>query len=96
MDRRQFADSIEGPDGKVRRRRRRKDVEGSSAESGNTQALGQDSIGEGIRSRDRECPVPKPGGLIGQMMGFEQKQQGKPVEVVVKSLRTTDDKDGTP
>ena len=25
--------------------------------------------------RQRECPVPKPQGLIGQLMGFETKEQ---------------------
>ena len=45
----------------------------------------------------RECPVPKPGGLVGQMMGFEQKEKDRPVEVVVKSFRsrrTANDGDG--
>lgn len=25
--------------------------------------------------RDRECPVPKPGGVIGELMGFNKSQE---------------------
>lgn len=81
VDRRQFADSIEGPDGKVRRRRRR--VENSEGEAMPDVA----ELDDNGRPK-RECPVPKPGGLVGQMMGFEQKEKSKPVEVVVKSFRS--------
>lgn len=76
VDRRQFADS----DGKVRRRRK-KDVEGD----------GEAMVGEvGLDEKGRparECPVPKPGGLVGQIMGFEQREKSGPVEVVVRSFK---------
>lgn len=37
-------------------------------------------------TRQRECPVPKPGGLLGQVMGFERQERERPM-VVVKALR---------
>ena len=36
----------------------------------------------------RECPVPRPGGLVGQIMGFERTEREAPTEVVVKTLKT--------
>ena len=77
VDRRQFADSVEGPDGQPRRRRRRN----ADNETG-------DSAVENATERSpRECPVPKPSGLVGHMMGFEQKTKERPVDVVVRSVR---------
>lgn len=34
----------------------------------------------------RECPVPKPQGFIGQLLGFKNEGQRTGVEVVVKPL----------
>ena len=99
VDRRHFADSIETPDGKLKRRRKRSDVEVRD-ETVEPTVAAQTRDEEG--GRKRECPVPKPGGLVGQMMGFEQKEKEKPVEVVVKSFRSrntasaVDDGDKTP
>lgn len=31
--------------------------------------------------RKRECPVPKPSGLVGQLLGFE-KREGEPLPAV--------------
>jgi cytochrome c oxidase assembly factor 2 len=81
VDRRQFADSTETPDGKVRRRRRKQETYDGEA---STETTGLDSNGR----PKRECPVPKPGGLVGQMMGFEKKEKDRPLEVVVKSFRS--------
>lgn len=75
VDRRQFADSA---DGKVRRRRRNRDDEVEARNEGD-----QDGIGRPAR----ECPVPKPGGLVGQMMGFEQREKERSVQVVVEGLK---------
>lgn len=80
MDRRQFADS----DGKVRRRRKRD-------ENKDDAAIVEDSELDENGRKKRECPVPKPGGLVGQIMGFEHRDKEKPVEVVVRSLRSKDD-----
>jgi cytochrome c oxidase assembly factor 2 len=83
VDRRQFADSIETADGKVKRRRRKQvnsDVEAANEGTG-------DVMDEDGRSK-RECPVPKPGGLVGHIMGFEKKEKDKPIDVVVRSFRS--------
>lgn len=79
VDRRQFADS----DGKVRRRKKQ-NVDGDGT------VVEQSELDENGRPK-RECPVPKPGGLVGQIMGFEQKEKEGPVEVVVRSLRSKED-----
>ncbi|PNS16052.1 hypothetical protein CAC42_4453 [Sphaceloma murrayae] len=34
----------------------------------------------------RECPVPKPRGILGQMLGFREEARGEGMEVVVKPL----------
>ena len=36
------------------------------------------SRSEAPRRARRECPVPKPGGLMGQVMGFTQNRERKP------------------
>ncbi|KAF2671986.1 hypothetical protein BT63DRAFT_468019 [Microthyrium microscopicum] len=58
------------------RRRKRKPQEGET-QSGKT---GERNIQETIP--ERECPVPKPTGLVGQILGFEQKN--KPLAPIVK------------
>jgi hypothetical protein len=47
-----------------------------------------DLVGEAERRR-RECPVPKPGGLVGQILGVGRGDGGgvvKPVVVRVERL----------
>jgi cytochrome c oxidase assembly factor 2 len=86
VDRRQFADSYETPDGKIRRRRKRKDVgEGKGEESG---TLDQANAVAPDGTPPRECPIPKPGGIVGQMMGFKNEERLRPTEVVVQKLST--------
>jgi len=70
VDRRQFTDA----DGKMQRRRRRRVEDTEETETGD----------ETSRS-PRECPVPKPGVVMGQMMGLEQRE--RPVQVVVQDLK---------
>ena len=74
---------METADGKIRRRRRKQENSDGEAEA----ETPGDSLGDNGRPK-RECPVPKPGGLVGQMMGFEQKEREKPLDVVVRSLRS--------
>jgi len=33
-------------------------------------------------SRGRECPVPKPGGLVGQILGFKKDDGGEVPRVI--------------
>lgn len=81
VDRRQFADTVEMPDGTIRRRRRKVPVE----EGVEPEAEVTDTSSTKERPK-RECPVPKPGGLVGQIMGFEEKERVTPAEVIVQSL----------
>jgi cytochrome c oxidase assembly factor 2 len=72
-------------DGTPKRRRRRKCVNTTEIvkESSNEANLveeastdDEDTTGEhmgGKRAR-RECPVPKPGGIVGQILGFKNEQ----------------------
>jgi cytochrome c oxidase assembly factor 2 len=86
VDRRQFADSYETPDGKIRRRRKRKDIEDGKV--GETDAV---EVANAIAVEEipqRECPIPKPGGIVGQMMGFKNEERPKPTEVIVQKLST--------
>lgn len=69
---------MEGLD--VQRKRRRKNAPMDEASP-----TGEDGIAcsvlreEGLSRRPRECPVPKPGGLIGQIMGFRNHDRERPV-----------------
>ena len=79
-----YADGEMAADGTIRRRRRRKPVntdnlakEGSiEVDRPDAASLdGEDSIGEqtsGKRSR-RECPIPKPSGRVGELLGFKNE-----------------------
>lgn len=58
-----------------RRRRRRVQQQGQEAQGGIVQFnnITQEDLAdpEGNRSK-RECPVPKPGGKVGELLGFKQ------------------------
>lgn len=41
------------------------------------------SADEELSTRQRECPVPKPSGVIGSWLGITPTQRQRPVEVVV-------------
>ena len=84
----QFADSeSDAFDADVKRARRRErkrlrqlENEGKSGSEGskvvgesNEGAQDVDTLSHLERGRRRECPVPKPGGLIGEIMGFRKK-----------------------
>jgi cytochrome c oxidase assembly factor 2 len=82
----QFADTIEGPDGQpIRRRRRRKQTTEDSGSEGDA-AEAYDALMSETKKK-RECPVPKPGGIVGQVMGFKEHESQKPSPVVVKELQ---------
>lgn len=85
-DRRQFADSYETPDGKIRRRKR-KDPQNAISEGNVVQGTEQKVATEAISTAEaplaRECPIPKPSGIVGRVMGFKNEERPKPAEVVV-------------
>ncbi|KAI0132258.1 hypothetical protein BJ170DRAFT_238410 [Xylariales sp. AK1849] len=67
-----LADSETTPDG-TRRRRRRKS-ESAEVKDGIAQfeSSGEDFERSSEGTAKRECPVPKPGGAIGELMGFNK------------------------
>lgn len=80
VDRRQFA---EDGSGEPRKRRKRKAPVDAEAETSSD--LPSNDFQD--ITRQRECPVPKPGGLIAQVMGLRQEEKEAPPSVVVRSLR---------
>ena len=70
VDQRRYADS---EDSALRQQRRRRDV-GEDGEKALSPRLA------------RECPVPRPTELVGQVMGTPQREGKGPTAVVVRSL----------
>ncbi|KAI4265597.1 MAG: hypothetical protein L6R38_009301 [Xanthoria sp. 2 TBL-2021] len=88
----QFADYEITEDGK-QRRRRRPSSKGSETENDVPQhhAVTQEQVmteteQEALRKKAHECPVPKPGGRIGEMLGFPKKdeQVSRPPKILVE------------
>lgn len=90
VDRRQYADTMEMPDGTIRRRRKRTlPQEDDDAERTVAQVEVDSEQLASDRRPPRECPVPKPGGLVGQITGLERrkKEREAPSEVMVQEWR---------
>jgi cytochrome c oxidase assembly factor 2 len=76
------------PDGTRRRRKRRKCVEKEGQESLTDGSLVEESsddegtLGSIERLKRGECPIPKPGGIVGEILGFRESSSsskgGKP------------------
>lgn len=58
-------------------------MEGEEAETVTAAHMANEQLMAESKKR-RECPVPKPGGLVGQIMGFREQEREKPAEVLVK------------
>lgn len=76
---------MEGLDVQRKRRRKRHPLDESSPHGEEETACS--GKGKGLGRRPRECPVPKPGGLIGQIMGFKNHDRERPV-VKVESVKS--------
>jgi cytochrome c oxidase assembly factor 2 len=76
VDPRTLADSAD-PTGENRRRRRRRIPEGETSEDNLSEEKRRRQLMEEKLAAKRECPVPKPGGLIGQVLGVhgEDKEE---------------------
>ena len=83
----QYADTIEGPDGQPIKRRRRRKQAAEDADPMSDSAEAYDALMAETK-RKRECPVPKPGGLVGQVMGFKEAENRQPTQVIVKELQS--------
>ena len=87
VDRRQFADSYETADGKIRKRRQRDETTHLNHNQHEDDAVRNAEIGEDGLPK-RECPVPKPSGIVGQILGFRNEERPRPAEIVVNTLET--------
>lgn len=78
-----YADSEKSPDGTKRRRRRKpepavvKDGIAQFESSNDDFERVVTETGPTRARRERECPVPKPGGVIGELMGFTQTKRAE-------------------
>ena len=66
----------------TKRRRRRRPVEGE--EGVETDVLSEEARRKMVEDRmnpRRECPIPKPGGLVGQVLGITGRQDGVTAQV---------------
>lgn len=63
-----YADDGTPQNGKRRRRRKCSDV---GEKENIVEESGDEVEACGIRDSKRECPVPKPGGIVGEMLGFK-------------------------
>ncbi|KAF2838885.1 hypothetical protein M501DRAFT_1004716 [Patellaria atrata CBS 101060] len=102
VDSRAFADGeMPGVDNNRQRKRRRncandegdaEDLSNLSVQSkittmSDSSCSDSDPGGVDIGNRARECPVPKPGGLVGQLLGFKNESRDPPSVVKVEPLR---------
>ncbi|KAE8447663.1 hypothetical protein EG329_010469 [Mollisiaceae sp. DMI_Dod_QoI] len=69
-----YADDGTPQQGKRRRRRKCSDAGGNEVKDSVVEESGDEIEGEGldrVRKSKRECPVPKPGGIVGEILGFK-------------------------
>ncbi|KAF1993315.1 hypothetical protein P154DRAFT_77887 [Amniculicola lignicola CBS 123094] len=88
VDNRAFADSA-NPDAMTGQRRRRRKVSPSEEPTCND-VLNEERMRreDMLRGKKRECPVPKPGGLIGQVLGLKNEGESEgEVEMEVRKAR---------
>lgn len=63
-----YADDGTPQNGKRRRRRKCSDA---GEKENVVEESGDEVEGAGVRGNKRECPLPKPGGIVGEMLGFK-------------------------
>ena len=69
----------------MRRRRKRKQISDETVSEAETAEAYDALMAE--TKKTRECPVPKPGGLLGQVMGFKESEIQKPPQVIVERVQ---------
>jgi len=80
VDPRTYADAGEAESSKPRRRRRK--IESTEPENGET-LLERIALED---KRKRECPVPKPAGLVGQILGFKPIEKTTSQTVIIRPI----------
>jgi cytochrome c oxidase assembly factor 2 len=74
VDPRTLADSADPTRENGRRRRRRLPEDESCNQVMSEERRRQRLLEEKLAAKKRECPVPKPGGLIGQVLGVQDEE----------------------
>ncbi|KNG51626.1 hypothetical protein TW65_91122 [Stemphylium lycopersici] len=88
VDPRTLADSAD-PTGENRRRRRRRIPEGEAGEDAMSEERRRRQLIAERLAAKRECPVPKPGGLIGQVLGVnDEEKEEQPSSIMQRGART--------
>jgi cytochrome c oxidase assembly factor 2 len=82
VDPRTLADSAD-PTGENRRRRRRRLPEDESCNGVLSEERRKQRLIEEKLAAKRECPVPKPGGLIGQVLGVQDDESKEEPQLTV-------------
>ncbi|EMD70062.1 hypothetical protein COCSADRAFT_32699 [Bipolaris sorokiniana ND90Pr] len=85
VDPRTLADSAD-PTGENRRRRRRRISDGEINEDNLSEERRRRQLVEEKLAAKRECPVPKPGGLIGQVLGVHEEDQKEQQPSIVQRV----------
>jgi cytochrome c oxidase assembly factor 2 len=89
----QFSDGEVGKDGRPKRRQRKVDIEKDAntrvreAREDGMMAAEETNL---LKRRAHECPVPKPGGLIGQVLGFREEERKSKVRIEVAERKGRD------
>jgi cytochrome c oxidase assembly factor 2 len=81
-------------DGRPRRLRKadaERDVDTKAREAGED-AMAAAEEANLLKRRAHECPVPKPGGLIGQVLGFRDEERKGKVRIEVTERKSRDDR----
>lgn len=90
VDPRTLADSAD-PTGEKRRRRRRRIAEEDASDAITSEEKMRRLQIEEKMSHRRECPVPKPGGLIGQVLGMRKEDDNaedtRPIRTRIERAR---------
>lgn len=72
-----FADVEVSEDGKRRRRRRRTTVDGDSNTKDEKVVKEEVTEAQDLETRSHQCPVPRPTGLVGRVLGFGSDTRDK-------------------
>jgi len=64
-------------------------VEATDTDEGTGESTTDELLDEGVvmARKARECPVPKPGGLFGEVLGFKKTEEGNTPPIRVETVR---------
>lgn len=64
-------------------------MEATDADEGTGESTTEELLNEGVAMarKARECPVPKPRGLLGEVLGFQKTEEGNTARIRVETVR---------